>query len=31
MALVFLSGSWAWFEKGAVQQILYGSADLVMY
>ena len=31
MALVFLSGLRAWFEKGAAQQILYGSADLVMY
>lgn len=31
MALVVLSGLWAWFEKGAVQQILYSFADLVMY
>lgn len=31
MALIVLSGLWAWFEKGAVQQILYSFADLVMY
>lgn len=31
MPVVFLSGSWAWFAKGAVQQIVYGSTDFLMY